>query len=106
MTRGSRALQLVDMSRAFVNEDATFEPEPRYSLPDPDSEYYDEAAARALIEGANAGNTMSAEKATGYVWGEPSLVPHVRQLMREAEDAGDERMVKLARRFLRKAERG
>ncbi|MDH3733164.1 MAG: hypothetical protein OEU54_06495 [Gemmatimonadota bacterium] len=91
------------MSRAFVNEDATFEPEPRYSLPDPESPYFDEAAARALLEGANAGNTMSAEKATGLRWGEARLVPHVEALIREAEEAGDTRMARLGKRFLRKA---
>lgn len=91
------------MSRAFVNEDATFEPEPRYSLPDRESPYYDEAAARALLEGANLGNTRSAEKATGYRWGEPVLAGHVEALMSEAAGAGDERMVRLARRYLRKA---
>lgn len=91
------------MSRAFVNEDATFEPEPRYSLPDRESPHYQEAAARALLEGANLGNTMSAEKATGFAWGEPRLVPHVEALAAEAEQAGDERMFRLARRFLRKA---
>ena len=40
------------MSRAFVKEDANPDPEPRYGLPDPDSAYFNEAAARALIEGA------------------------------------------------------
>ena len=38
------------MSRAFVNEDAAQGPEPRYSLPDPDSPYFDEAAAWALVK--------------------------------------------------------
>ena len=61
------------------------------------------AAARALLEGANLGNTMSAEKATGYRWGEPALIEHVEALMSEAEQAGDERTVRLAGRFLRKA---
>lgn len=91
------------MSRAFVNEDATFEPEPRYSLPDRESPYYDAAATRALLEGADAGNTLSAEKATGYTWGDPALVEHVRALLEEAADRGDERSVRLARRYLRQA---
>jgi len=93
------------MSRAFVNEDAAFEPEPRYALPDPGSEFYDQAAARALLDGAHAGHTLSAEKATGYAWGEPRLVPHVEALMAEAMEAGDERTVRLGRRFLRAAAR-
>jgi len=92
------------MSRAFVNEDAASEPEPRYTLPDRDSPYYEEAAARALLEGADAGNTRSAEKATGYAWGDPALVEHMRALLAEAEDLGDERGVRLARRYLRKAD--
>lgn len=91
------------MSRAFVNEDATFEPEPHYNLPERESAYYDAAAARALLEGANAGNTRSAEKATGYSWGEPSLIPHIEGLRDEAVEDGDDRTVTLARRFLRKA---
>ena len=43
------------MSRAFVKED-DHEPEPEYRLPDPDSDYYPEAAAWALIQGADAGD--------------------------------------------------
>ncbi|MFV1987518.1 MAG: hypothetical protein ACC682_09550 [Gemmatimonadota bacterium] len=91
------------MSRAFVNEDATFEPEPRYNLPERESPYYDEAAARALLDGANVGNTRSAEKATGYVWGEAALIPHIDALLSEAADIGDDRTVTLCRRFIRKA---
>ena len=91
------------MSRAFVNEDAAQEPEPRYTLPERDSPEYDAAAARALLEGANMGNTQSAEAATGYGWGDPRLISHIEALIREAEDIGDERMVRLGRRFVRKA---
>ena len=40
------------MSRAFVNEDAAEEPDPRYALPDRDSPHYPAAAARALLEAA------------------------------------------------------
>lgn len=88
------------MSRAFVNEDAN-EPEPRYVLPSRDDPGFDEAAASALLEGANIGNSYSAEQATGYRWGEEKLTPHVRKLMARAEAAGDERMVTLAERFLK-----
>ena len=91
------------MSRAFVNEDAFEEEEPRYTLPEPDSPYFDEAAARALIEGANLGNSRSAELATGCKWGEPRLIPLVRGILDEALAQGDDRRAKLARRFLRKA---
>lgn len=91
------------MSRAFVKEDANPEPEPNYGLPDPDSPYFNEAAARALIEGANQGNTKSAELATGYRWAEPSLVPHVLAIREEARERGDERSVQLATRYLRRA---
>jgi hypothetical protein len=91
------------MSRAFVNEDAFEEEEPRYSLPERDSPHFDEAAAWALIEGANLGNTRSAELATGCKWGEPRLISHVRTILNEALAQGDDRMAKLARRFLRKA---
>ena len=91
------------MSRAFVKEDANPEPEPEYGLPDPDSPYFNEAAARALLEGANQGNTKSAELATGYRWGEPLLIPCVRAIRVDALDQGDERRVQLANRYLRNA---
>ena len=93
------------MSRAFVNEDATHEPEPRYALPPRESPRFDAAAARALLEGAHIGNTQSAEAATGYEWGDPVLVPHIEALIREAEELGDERMARLGRRYLRAAQR-
>ena len=90
------------MSRAFVNEDAASEPEPSYVLPDRESEHYPRAAARALIEGANVGNTRSAEKATGFRWGAPELVPEVRRILEEAEADDDARTAQLARRYLQK----
>lgn len=93
------------MSRAFVNEDAAGEPEPRYVLPEPGSPHFDEAAARVLIEAANAGDTLGAERATGYAWGEPGLAPYVLAVLEEAETRGDVRTARLARRFLRAARR-
>jgi hypothetical protein len=60
------------MSRAFVKEDAGWgDPGKRYSLPARDDPGYDEAAAEALLEAARAGDTGSAESATGY-YGEKS----------------------------------
>ena len=91
------------MSRAFVNEDAASEPEPIYTLPDRGSPHFDGAAARALIEGANIGNTRSAEVATGYRWGEPCLVQHIEVILAEALAAEKDRSVQLANRFLRNA---
>lgn len=58
-------------------------------------------AAGVLLEAARAGETESAEAATGYYWGEPALRPYVERLRDEAERAGDERLAQLARRFLR-----
>lgn len=92
------------MSRAFTKEDDSL-PEPDYRLPDPDSDYYDEAAAWALIQGADAGDTRSAELATGYRWGEPSLVPHVETILERAIGEDQLRVAQLARRFLRAARR-
>ena len=92
------------MSRAFVKEDPNPDPEPRYDLPDPDSQYFNEAAARALIEGANIGNSISAENATGYRWGDPALVPYIRAILDEAHKNDNERYIQLARRYLSKAE--
>ncbi|MBT8397411.1 MAG: hypothetical protein HKO65_11080 [Gemmatimonadetes bacterium] len=91
------------MSRAFVNEDAGGDPAPTFSLPDPDSPYYAEAAAWALIQGADQGDSVGAEVATGYRWGEEHLVPQVRAILRDAEDQRQERVAQLARRFLRAA---
>lgn len=90
------------MSRAFVNEDAgSGGPRRDYHLPGRDDPAYDRAAARVLLEAARDGDTASAEEATGYRWGEPRLAKHVRQLLGEAERAGDDRMAQLATRFLR-----
>jgi hypothetical protein len=88
------------MSRAFVNEDAEG-PKPRYDLPERDDPDYDEAAAWALLEGARAGDTHSAEVATGYAWGEPRLHAHVRRILERVRRQKDERMLALAERFLR-----
>lgn len=91
------------MSRAFVNEDAGEDRGSTFSLPEPDSPYYDEAAAWALIQGADEGDSLGAELATGYKWGEPDLVPHVRKIREEAEAQGQDRVVQLSTRFLRAA---
>ena len=88
------------MSRAFVNEDASG-PEPRYRLPPRDDPGYDEAAAEALLEGANVGDSYSAELATGYRWGEPKLRTHVERILARAREEKNERMEQLAERFLR-----
>ena len=93
------------MSRAFVNEDAAGGPEPDYRLPDPDSPYYDEAAAWALIQGADQGDSMGAEDATGYRWGDPLLAGEVGKILEQADADGEDRVAQLARRFLRKAGR-
>ena len=92
------------MSRAFVNEDAGGEPLGRYLLPAPDDPGFALAAARALLRGADLGDTPGAEAATGYYFGDPSLRPQVEQLLGEAREVGDERLEQLAERFLRRAE--
>jgi len=93
------------MSRAFVNEDAAAVPEPDFSLPERDSEYFDEAAAWALIQGADAGYTKEAELATGYRWGEPCLEAEVERIRAEAEADDNLRVAQLAARYLRAVER-
>ena len=90
------------MSRAFTKEDAEG-PEPRYSLPKKDDPGFDAAAAWALIEGANVGDSFSAEQATGYRWGEARLRPYVEKILTEARETGNERLEQLAERFLRVA---
>ncbi len=90
------------MSRAFVDDDKDDAvPRRNYGLPAPDDPGFDEAAARALLEAARAGETPSAEAATGYYWGEPALRPHVEKILMEARASGDDRLEQLATRFLR-----
>jgi hypothetical protein len=89
------------MSRAFVNEDAGGSvPRRNYALPPRDDPGYDAAAAAALLEAARAGETASAEQATGYYWGEPRLRTHVRRIRDRAVADGDDRLEQLADRFL------
>jgi hypothetical protein len=92
------------MSRAFVKEDGPDVPATRgFGLPAREDPDFPAAAARALLAGANLGDTASAEAATGYFWGDPALVNEVRDLLAEAAAAGDDRLDQLARRYLRRA---
>ena len=93
------------MSRAFVNEDAGTGEAPRYPLPAREDPSFDLAAARALLHGADLGDTASAESATGYYWGEPKLRTLVERILDEARQDGNERLEQLAERFLRVSER-
>ena len=90
------------MSRAFVREDRE-DPPLDYRLPDPGSEYFDEACAWALITGADEGDSRSAEIATGCRWGEPRLVPHIQAILAGAEARDQTRVAQLCGRFLRAA---
>ncbi len=89
------------MSRAFINEDADSGGAPRFPLPAREDPAFDAAAARALLQGADLGDTASAEAATGYYWGEPGLRPLVERVLAEAREDGNERLEQLAERFLR-----
>jgi hypothetical protein len=89
------------MSRAFINEDAESGGTPRFALPAREDPSFDAAAARALLQGADLGDTASAETATGYYWGEPKLRPMVERILEEAQEDGNERLEQLAERFLR-----
>ncbi|HET8623771.1 MAG TPA: hypothetical protein VFM14_09440 [Gemmatimonadales bacterium] len=93
------------MSRAFINEDAGGEPARRYALPALDDPAYLAAAARALLQGANEGDSASAEAATGYVFGDPALIREVSAILAEARAHGNERLEQLAERYLRRAGR-
>lgn len=89
------------MSRAFVGEHESWgDPGYRVSLPPRDDPGYDAAAAAALLEAARAGQTGSAEMATGYYWGEPRLNVHVRAILERARTSNDERLVELCERYL------
>lgn len=90
------------MSRAFLRDDAEGEmPRRNYGLPDRNDPDYDRAAARALLKAACVSETQLAERATGYYWGEPKLKPFVEEVLKEAEQAQNDRLEQVARRFLR-----
>ncbi len=93
------------MSRAFVREDAgdwgAGSSGRRFDLPSRDDPLYDEAAARALLQGAIDGDTGSAEAATGYYWGEQRLRPWVERLLERARQEHDSDLIRVAERFLR-----
>jgi len=90
------------VSRAFVSEDSgDGRPKRHVALPPRDDPEYDAAAAEALLENARAGDTGSAEEATGYYWGERRLRPHVERIRARALATGDDRLAELAERFLR-----
>ena len=89
------------MSRAFVGEhDSWGDPGYRVSLPPRDDPGFDAAAAEAILEAARAGQTGSAEMATGYYWGESKLFGEVRKILDRARAADDERLVELCERYL------
>ena len=88
------------MSRAFVREDRNEVPH-RYRLPPLEDPEYDLAAAWALLQGANQGDSLGAEAATGCRWGEPRLRSLVQEILEHARARGDERLEQLAERFLR-----
>jgi hypothetical protein len=94
------------MSRAFVNEDAGGgDALGKFPLPPRDDPGFTLAAARALLRGADEGDTVGAEAATGFYWGDPSLEREVRQLLDEAREEGNERASQLAERYLRRLSR-
>ena len=92
------------MSRAFVSEDSGGPgPEQRYRLPPRDDPAFPAAAARALIQGANEGDTDGAEEATGHRFGDPALIPYVLEILETARRERNDRLEQLAERFLAKA---
>lgn len=93
------------MSRAFVNDDASGEPLPehRYPLPPREDPAFLRACAEAMLSGADAGDSVGAEEATGFIWGARELVPEMLTLLREARRRGRDRQEQLAERFLRAA---
>jgi hypothetical protein len=93
------------MSRAFVNDDAAGEPLPehRYPLPPREDPLFLRAAAEAMLEGADAGDSIGAEEATGFAWGAKELIPEMRELLIEARKRKRDRQEQLAERFLRAA---
>jgi hypothetical protein len=90
------------MSRAFVKEDGADDPLGKYPLPERGDPAFALAAARVLLRGADQGDTVGAEAATGFYWGDPALEREVSQLLAEAREEGNERMEQLAERYLRR----
>ena len=93
------------MSRAFVNDDAAGEPLPehRYPLPPREDPSFLRAAAEAMLQGADAGDSIGAEEATGLVWGAEELVPEMKLILAEARRRKRDRQEQLAERFLKAA---
>ena len=93
------------MSRAFVNDDAAGEPLPehRYPLPPREDPSFLRVAAEAMLEGADAGDSIGAEEATGFAWGAKELIPEMRALLIEARKRKRDRQEQLAERYLRAA---
>ena len=90
------------MSRAFLRDDPPdLRPQLNHRLPLRDDPAYDSAAATALLEGARVSETLAAEVATGYKWGDSRLRPHVERLLEQARANSDERLEQVAERFLR-----
>jgi hypothetical protein len=89
------------MSRAFVKEDGNEGGANRYPLPPRADPGYQLASAKALLQGADVGDTAGAEAATGFYWGDPILVPQIERILMEAREDGNERLETLAERFLR-----
>ena len=54
-----------------------------------------------MLRGADQGDTVGAEAATGYYWGDPALFSHVERLSPRRAKTGDDRLEQLAERFLR-----
>ena len=92
------------MSRAFApKDDPPDPPPPAYLLPDRSDAGYDAASAAALLHGARLGETASAEEATGFRWGDATLIPHVERILADARTRNDERLEQVAERFLKAA---
>jgi hypothetical protein len=71
-----------------------------FALPDRADAGYAAASAVALLEGARTANIASAEEATGYQWGDPSLLLHVEGILADARRKGDDRLEQVAERYL------
>ena len=54
----------------------------------------------SVFEATRVSETQLAERAAGYLWGEPRLRPSVEEMRAEAVVAGDDRLEEVARRFL------
>ena len=95
---------LLGMSRAFVNEDAGQDQDPRYDLPERDSSFYDEAAAWASAGRREHRQHAECRNGYGISMGRTDCsCPSWKGFLEQAERDDNLRLAQLAKRYIRAA---